>query len=170
MENIILIGFMGCGKSTVGICLSYKMKCVLEDTDKRIEKEQGKTISQIFEENGENFFRDLETECLKNMIEESSKKIISVGGGLPVREENRRLLQQLGTVIYLRITPGKVLERLEGDTTRPLLQCNNPIEKIENLMNERAPLYEECANYIIDVDEKNINEISKEIVRICENV
>ncbi len=168
MSNIILIGFMGCGKSTVGIRLSYKMRCVLEDTDKRIEKEQGKAISEIFSENGESYFRDLETACLEKLLSENTRRIISVGGGLPLRSENRKLLKQLGTVVYLKITPERVYERLKGDKTRPLLQGDNPLETISRLMVQRAPIYEEAADIIVDVSDKEMENVLQEIVDACE--
>ena len=85
-DNIILIGFMGCGKTSVGIRLSYRMKRTMVDTDKWIEKKQKMTITDIFDTYGEDTFRRMETECLKELIQAADGQIISVGGGLPVRE------------------------------------------------------------------------------------
>lgn len=157
-RNIVLIGFMGSGKSTIGIKLSYRLRRVVEDTDKLIEKKAGRKISDIFANEGEAYFRDLETEVLRSLCEACSSqyypKIFSVGGGTPVREENRPLLKQLGTVVYLRIRPETVYERLKGDTTRPLLQGDNPEEKIRTLLAARKEAYESCADLIIDVDDK----------------
>lgn len=164
MKNIILIGFMGCGKSTVGIKLSYHLRRALEDTDKLIEKEEGRTISEIFKTDGETYFRSLETECLKKLIQTTDGKIISVGGGLPIREENHALLKELGTVIYLRATPETIYERVKHDTTRPLLQGDNPQEKIRTLLQERTPIYEQAADFVIDVDNKDFEAILDEIV------
>ena len=93
---------MGCGKTTVGIKLSYRLRRAMEDTDKLIEKEEGRTISEIFQTDGEAFFRELETKCLKKLITTARNMIISVGGGLPVREEYNVLFKELGTVVYLR--------------------------------------------------------------------
>ena len=163
MKNVILIGFMGCGKTTVGIRLSYRIRRVLEDTDKRIEREQGTTISEIFAQKGEHHFRELETDLLKRLVKENYQRVISTGGGLPMREENRRLLQELGTVVYLRIKPETVYERLKDDTTRPLLQCEDPLSKIREMMAQRSPLYEEAAHLIIDVDDKNMEEVLESI-------
>lgn len=168
MGNIILIGFMGCGKSTVGIRLSYRLRRALEDTDKLIEKNEGRTISEIFKTDGEAHFRDLETECIKKLAQTADNKIISVGGGLPVREENHALLKTLGTVIYLRATPETVYERVKHDTTRPLLQGDNPQEKIRTLMNERASAYEKAADVTIDVDNKDFDTIIDEIMQAVE--
>ncbi len=163
MKNVILIGFMGCGKTTVGIRLSYRIRRVLEDTDKRIEREQGITISEIFAQKGEEYFRELETDLLRRLAKENFERVISTGGGLPMREENRKLLRQLGTVVYLRIRPETVYERLKTDTTRPLLQCEDPLSKIKELMALRAPLYEEAAHLVVDVDDLDMEQVLESI-------
>jgi len=165
-DNIVLIGFMGSGKSTVGIRLSYRLRRVIEDTDKLIEKKTGRSISDIFARDGEEAFRTMETQLLKELNENANGKIVAVGGGTPVREENRPLLKSLGTVVYLRIRPESVYERLKGDTTRPLLQGDNPREKIENLMTARKDAYEGSADLIIDVDDLEVNEIVDIIEKI----
>jgi len=162
-KNIVLIGFMGSGKSTIGIKLSYRLRRAVEDTDKLIEKQTGRSISDIFSKEGEAYFRELETRLLRSLCETGTEKIFSVGGGTPVREENRSLLKQLGIVVYLRILPETVYERLKGDTTRPLLQGENPMEKIRTLMFNRKEAYESCADLIIDVDHKDAVEIMDEI-------
>ena len=165
MNNIILIGFMGCGKSTIGIKLSYKIKRTMLDTDKQIEREQGKSITEIFAEFGETAFRAMETAYLKKLVQGTENQIISVGGGLPVQERNHVLLHELGKVIYLRATADTIYERLKDDTTRPLLQGDNPKQKIAELMQERAAIYEKVADVIVDVDYKSFDEILNEIVR-----
>lgn len=157
-KNIVLIGFMGSGKSTVGIKLSYRLRRVVEDTDKLIERKTGKSISEIFSTQGEAYFRELETQLLKE-LKTGTEKIFSVGGGTPVREENRVLLKKLGIVVYLRIRPETVYERLRGDSTRPLLQGDKPMEKIRTLMDARKEAYESCADLIIDVDGKDTAQI-----------
>ena len=165
MDNIILIGFMGSGKSTVGIKLSYRLRHAMEDTDKLIEKEEGRTISEIFATDGEAYFRNLETECLKKLIQTANQKIISVGGGLPIREENHALLKKLGTVVYLRAKAETIYERVKHDTSRPLLQGDDPKGKIKTLMAQRADIYEKASDVIIDVDDKDFDTIIDEIVR-----
>lgn len=165
MDNIILIGFMGSGKSTVGIKLSYRLRHAMEDTDKLIEKEEGRTISEIFATDGEAYFRNLETECLKKLIQTANQKIISVGGGLPIREENHALLKKLGTVVYLRAKAETIYERVKHDTSRPLLQGDDPKGKIQTLMAQRAEIYEKASDIIIDVDDKDFDTIIDEIVR-----
>lgn len=162
-ENIILTGFMGCGKSSVGFKLSYYLRRTLLDTDKWIEKKQGMSISEIFDRCGESAFRQMETDCLKELLQTEDHQIIATGGGLPIREENHKLLKQLGCVYYLKVTPEVVYERLKGDTTRPLLQGDNPMEKIESLLKVREPVYEQCADYVIEVSGKTFEEILEEI-------
>lgn len=165
-NNVILIGFMGCGKTTVGIRLSYRMRRIFEDTDKLIEKKQGREIKEIFAEEGEGFFRELETQMLIELEQNISNRVISVGGGTPVKEENRHILKRLGTVVYLRIRPETVYERLKNDTTRPLLQGDNPKGKICSLMESRKEAYESCADYTLDVDELSIDDILQKIADI----
>ena len=164
-DNIILIGFMGCGKSSVGIRLSYQLRRTMIDTDKWIEQRQKKTISQIFQESGEEAFRQMETECLKELIRTADRQIISVGGGLPMREENHELLKELGRVFYLKVTPKTVYERVKNDTTRPLLQVEDPMERIRTLMEKRAPVYEACADVILEASDLTLEEITEKIER-----
>lgn len=164
-DNIILIGFMGCGKTSVGIRLSYALRRTMIDTDKWIEKKQERSVSDIFAVDGEEAFRRMETECLRELAGTENRRIISTGGGLPVREENHALLKELGRIYYLKATPEAVYERLKGDTTRPLLRVADPQKKIESLMTARQPFYEKCADYVIEVSEKDFDEIIEEIVR-----
>lgn len=162
-DHIILIGFMGCGKTTVGIRLSYRLRRPMVDTDKLIEKEQKCSISEIFANKGESHFRELETKCLYTLLGQNGSEIISAGGGLPLKEVNRRLLKKLGLVIYLRATADTIYERVKHDTARPLLQGPDPKEKICTLMAERAEIYEQAADVIIDVDGKGFDTILDEI-------
>mgnify|MGYP003297817998 CR=1 FL=1 len=163
-NNYILIGYMGCGKSTIGKKMSEILNIKLVDTDAWIEERQGMTVSEIFATKGELFFRDLETGALKELLEEKETMVISVGGGLPVREENRSLLQQLGQVIYLKAQPETIYNRIKGDTTRPLLQTENPMEKIREMLGQREEKYQVVADKIVTVDDKDLSEILDEIL------
>lgn len=163
-RNIILIGFMGSGKTTVGVKLSWKLKMPVEDTDKLIESRAGKSISEIFADEGEASFRAMETALLEEISKRDYARILSVGGGTPVNPANRQLLKQCGTVIYLRLKPETVYDRIKEDTTRPLLQCENPLQKIRSLMEARKEAYEECADIIIDVDKLTIDGVLQSIV------
>lgn len=163
-NNYILIGYMGCGKSTIGKKLSEILNIKLVDTDARIEERQGMTVSEIFATKGEPFFRDLETGTLQELLEEKESMVISVGGGLPLREENRRLLQRLGKVIYLKAEPETIYNRVKGDTTRPLLQTENPMGKIREMLGQREEKYQTAADKIVIVDDKEISKIVYEVL------
>lgn len=165
MRNIILIGFMGSGKTTVGLRLSYRLRMPVEDTDKLIEQKENRRIKDIFATEGEEYFRRRETELLQEISRRNYGRILSVGGGTPVRAENRELLRGCGTVVYLRIRPETVYERLKGDTTRPLLQCQDPLLKIRELMEARKGAYESCADIIVDVDQLSMEEILNQITQ-----
>lgn len=166
MKNIVLIGFMGCGKSTLGIKLSYKLKKQVVDTDRLIEQKEGMSIPLIFEEKGEDYFRSAETEVLKGLSQNVTDRIISCGGGIIKRTENIALLKQCGTVVYLRMKPETAYERLKNDTTRPLLRGDDPLGKIRALLDERKSAYESAADIIIDVDGLEVYEV---LERVLEN-
>lgn len=162
-DNIVLIGFMGSGKTTVGLKLSYRLRMPVEDTDKLIERRQGISISEIFAKEGEEAFRRMETELLREIGNQEYQRIFSVGGGTPVRQENRALLKRCGLVVYLRARPETLYERLQGDTTRPLLQCENPLARIRELLGARQAAYMECADVTVDVDDISMEEILEQI-------
>lgn len=168
MQNLILIGFMGAGKTTVGQALAKSRGLRFADTDQLIEARAGQTISDLFAEQGEAAFRDMETALLKDLRSDDRPTVYSVGGGLPMREENRMLLSQLGTVIYLTIQPETVLRRLEGDTTRPLLSGTGVRERVEKLLAVRDPFYREAAQILVSVEEKTVSDLVEEIwTRAC---
>lgn len=169
-QNLVLIGFMGSGKTSVGVKLSYRLQVSVEDTDKLIERREGRSINEIFADDGEEYFRQLETELLGELAGKSGSRIYSVGGGTPVREENRALLKRIGKVVYLRVSPETVYERLKNDSTRPLLQCGDPLGRIRQLMKERREAYEACADIVIDADEMDMESILKRIVEETEKV
>ena len=167
MKNIILIGFMGCGKSSVGRRLAETLNCDFLDTDELIEQEQNKSISDIFATDGESAFREMETECLRGLIKKGGDGfVLSVGGGLPIREINRSLLKQLGMVVFLRVSGEVVYKRLRNDSTRPLLQDKNPRGRIEDLMSARKGYYEAAAEYVLNVDDRSFDDIIEEILKI----
>lgn len=167
MKNIILVGYMGCGKTTVGRSIAKFSERKFADTDDMIVEQQGRSINDIFETDGENAFRAMETALLEKMIRKKSDMlVISTGGGMPVREENRPLLKRLGTVVYMRVTPDTVYERIKGDTTRPLLQCDNPLERIKEMIAGRTPAYEAVADFILDVDNMTQVEVAQKIIKM----
>ena len=162
-RNIVLIGFMGSGKTTLGLKLSYLLRMPVEDTDKMIERQEGRSISEIFADDGEAYFRELETEVLRKCGSRKYEYILSVGGGTPVNPVNRPLLHQCGTVVYLRVSPEVVYERLKNDTTRPLLQCEDPLGRIRELLEVRDKIYTECADIILDANKGHSDELAEEL-------
>lgn len=159
MKNLILIGFMGAGKTTVGKLLAKEKGMNFVDTDERISAEQGKSIPDIFAEYGEPFFRDLETDLLRRMQTDTGHAVISVGGGMPVRKENRELLRSLGCVIYLSATKQTILGRVQSDGSRPMLNGDDLEKKVEELMRAREHLYKEAAHLDIRTDGRNVHQV-----------
>lgn len=158
-RNLILIGYMGCGKSTIGMKSARAFEFRFLDTDELIEKKEGCFISTLFAEKGEDYFRNLETQTLKELLQEPKGMVIATGGGLPMRKENAEILKKLGTVIYLKCSVETLLTRLSGDTKRPLLAGENLEEKISAMLTLRGPVYESVADVILETNGKSFYEI-----------
>lgn len=163
-NNIVLCGFMGCGKSTVGRLLSDKLSMRLIDTDSYIVKKEKMTISRIFEEKGEKYFRNAELEVCRE-LSMVSNRIISTGGGTLLKEDNVRELKKGGIVFFLNVSPDTVLARLKYDTTRPLLQRPDKEAAVNELLGKRMPLYQKAADYTVNA-EKTPHQICAEIIKI----
>lgn len=161
--NIILIGFMGAGKTTAGTALAEKLGFCFLDTDHLIEQQSGMKVRELFEHYGEEYFRSKETECLRDLLSKGGAHVISVGGGLPLREENHSLLKELGLVVFLSIRKNTVLDRLKGDKTRPLLKGADVEAKVDELLRYRNPIYSQAADLVVETDGKSIRTIVKEI-------
>lgn len=162
-NNIVLIGFMGSGKTTIGHALSKKFGYKFIDTDSIIVEKYG-NISDIFAEKGEEYFRELETKVICELNRTISGAVISTGGGLPLRSENAFILKELGKVVFLDITEDEVIRRLAGDITRPLLAGNNPQKKISEMISYRTPLYKAASDQIVSVSGRSVEEIVSDIV------
>lgn len=158
-DNIVLIGYMGSGKTTFGKACARKLGMDFLDADEYIVKTAGKSIPEIFAEDGEDAFRALETEVLMHWRDSLTNTVLATGGGMPLRKENARLLKEIGKVGYLTATTKEIYERVKGDTNRPLLQCDNPYEKICDMMKQRKPLYEQAADAVIDTNSNDLDEI-----------
>jgi shikimate kinase len=156
---------MGCGKTSVGTRLAEKLQYQFCDTDQVIEKTSNRTISNIFANEGEEYFRQLETDTIKGFIKTMEKTVLSVGGGLPIREGNAEILQEIGQVIYLKTSFDLIQRRLSGDSSRPLFQGDG--SKVEKLYQFRTPKYENAADITILTDGKSLDEIVNEIVEIA---
>ncbi|MCH2291224.1 MAG: shikimate kinase [Deltaproteobacteria bacterium] len=161
--NILLTGFMGAGKTTVGKKLSKRLGYFFIDTDREIEKEQGCTISEIFKYGGEICFRDLETNMLQQ-LQSKQNLVIATGGGMVMRQENRNLMQNLGTRVYLKVGLEELIRRLKKDKKRPLLQEARPIERITEMLEQRKSIYEE-AECIVDTTDLSPQQMVSEIIR-----
>lgn len=139
-KNIVLTGFMGAGKSTVGKKLSKVLRKPLVDTDDIIEEKAGMSISEIFAEYGEDYFRELEEEVVAE-VSEFHDHVIVTGGGVVLRDVNMRNLRKNGTIIYLHATPEVIYERIKDQTHRPLLRVEDPLSRIRELLEYRKPFY-----------------------------
>ena len=162
--NIILIGPMGSGKTSTGRILAKEMGYAFADTDEEVTKRTGVSIAYIFDVEGEEGFRKREFLALKECLNDNNM-ILSTGGGIVLSKENRDLLQDRGTVVYLQTSIRSQVKRTASTNNRPLLQNNDPEETLEKLMLTRAPLYEEIADITIMTDNKSLQEMSKEIQR-----
>lgn len=163
--NIILEGFMGSGKTTISELLAKELDLELLDTDRAIECSEERSIPDIFEEDGEEYFRDLETDLLTTIVNDHWRDmVISLGGGLVVREENRKLLTSAGKVVYLKASPETIYERTRGDNNRPLLNCEDPLAKIKELLEKRSAVYDMAANIVVETDGRTPKEITEEII------
>ncbi|HSR63728.1 MAG TPA: shikimate kinase AroK [Gammaproteobacteria bacterium] len=161
-QNIFLVGPMGSGKSSVGRQLARKKKLRFIDCDQVIIDRTGVEISLIFEIEGENGFRKRE----KNIIDELTAEdgiVLATGGGAVLDPDNRNHLTGRGTVIYLRASIDQILKRTRKDTKRPLLNTDNPAEKLRQILAEREAYYEEVADMIIDTDNRTVKNVVEEI-------
>jgi len=156
--NIVLIGFMGCGKSSVGRALAKQLGAWHLDTDQEVEKREGMSIPDIFAKKGEGYFRQAETDLVKRLARQRGRKrlVISTGGGLPLRAENATYLKEIGPVIWLRARPETIADRVGPRLAhRPLVagHADNLIGRIEELLGQREPVYADVADHMIDTDE-----------------
>ena len=148
-DRIFLIGPMGAGKTTVGRILANNLNMAFVDTDEEIEQRSGASVSWIFDVEGEAGFRDRE----EQLVEEITKRktmVLSTGGGVVLRQKNRQVLSTRGFVVYLRADVEDLLERMRGDKKRPLLQVEDPRQKIRQIVRERDPLYIETADFVFE--------------------
>ncbi len=164
ISNIVLIGFMGTGKSAVSRALSEKINSKVVDVDEYIETTNHMTIADMFSQHGEEFFRDAETKAIKEISNEQNI-IISCGGGAVIRKENVDALKKKGKIILLTAKPETVFDRVKYSKNRPILNNNMSVSFIEELMKKRKELYESVADITIATDEKDINQVCEEIIK-----
>ncbi len=148
-NNIVLIGFMGSGKSSIGRRVATRLGFQFLDTDALLVEREGREIAEIFEQDGESRFRDLETSVLGS-LGVRDRCVISTGGGVILREENRALLRELGLVVWLTASDDVIYERVSRTDKRPLLRTADPRATVTQLFAARRPLYEAAAEFTLD--------------------
>ncbi len=164
ISNIVLVGFMGTGKTSVGIKLAETLGMNFIDTDDIIEKDCKMSISDIFALYGEEHFRDLESAVVEKVCN-LNRYVIATGGGIVKREMNVKRLKATGMMFCLSASPEIILQRTSGYNHRPLLQVENPISHIKRMLNERQPFYA-CADYSIDTSDLNVDQVVEKIISI----
>ncbi len=162
-RNIILIGPMGSGKSTIGSLIAKRLHRDFMDSDHYIEERTGVDIARIFDVEGEQGFRDRESKALIDLLSQSDR-VIATGGGSVLRQENQRLLKQKGYIVFLDTTVNQQMQRLRRDKKRPLLQTENPRERLEALLAERRPIYLDLADLTIKTDKRVARRLAADII------
>ncbi len=157
-RNLILVGFMGTGKTTIGKDAAKSLGFRFVDTDAVISRKAGKSISDIFAEDGEEAFRQLETEILEECAGKSDQ-VISTGGGIVTQEKNHPILRQAGYVIWLKASPEIIFDRVKRNKNRPLLQVDDPLKTIHGMLAERSDHYEAVQDLGINTDKLTLDEI-----------
>lgn len=160
--NIFLVGLMGAGKTTVGKSLARHLDKTFYDSDHEIERRTGVNIPLIFELEGEAGFRKRETQAISELAAQPNI-VLATGGGAVLMEENRIILSRQGIVIYLRASVDELCHRTRGDRNRPLLQTENPRERLQTLFTQRDPLYLEVADYVVDTGGQPVSTIVAQI-------
>lgn len=170
MNNIVLIGFMGCGKTTIGRELSQKLSMRCVDTDEEIIKMQKMSIEDIFSKKGEEYFRTLETLILQKFANEKNL-VICTGGGIIEKDHNNIILKQMGCVFWLNANNDTILNNLKkSKDVRPLLKDCDIKTKVETLYTIRKPKYKAVCDYEIVTDKKNVEEVISNILLNCTKI
>lgn len=164
MKNLFLIGFMGAGKSSVSAGLGRMLGREVVEMDQRIAAQEGMSIPELFAQKGEPYFRACETALLKSFAQ-GAPRIVSCGGGVPLREENVVDMRESGTVVLLTASPEVILERVKDSDERPLLQGHKDVSYIAVLMEQRRPRYEAAADITVDTSQLNIEEVCRQVLR-----
>ena len=158
---------MGAGKTTVGIYLAKKLGVEFFDSDREIESIAGVSVSEIFGRDGESFFRKVEAKTIKEILEKGTPCVLATGGGAFINEQTRSAIKQYSTSIWLKAELTTILERLEHNNTRPLLQNVDKKQKLEKLIEERYPIYGQ-ADIIVDTDSNSRSIITDRILSALE--
>lgn len=165
-KSVAIIGFMGAGKSTIGRMLASKLQTDFVDLDASIALRAGKSITKIFQQEGEPYFRELERQELM-LQSESAPKVLACGGGVILNEENVKTLQTEFHVFYLEISAEEAVNRLRKESGRPLLKGKNIENTVADLMNQRSEIYSSTAQEIIKVNSLSAEEVAEELFQRC---
>ncbi|MGF1528583.1 MAG: shikimate kinase AroK [Candidatus Competibacterales bacterium] len=165
MANLILVGPMGAGKTTIGRRLATALQWAFCDSDREIERRTGVSIPLIFELEGEAGFRAREKTVLEELCRRQST-VIATGGGAVLDAANRRCLKASGRVIYLRVSVDEQLRRLARDNQRPLLQTDDPRRRLETLAAQREPLYREIADWVVTTDDQGATHVVQQLLKL----
>ena len=169
-RNIILVGPMGSGKSTIGSVIAKKLNREFQDSDHYIEEKTGVDIARIFDIEGEQGFRDRESNALSELLNRDNC-VIATGGGSVMREENQNLLRSRGYIIFLDTSINQQMQRLRRDKKRPLLQTENPRERLEELLEVRRPIYLDLADLAVKTDRRLARKLAADIInKLPENL
>jgi len=166
-----LVGMPGSGKSTVGRHLARRLGLPFVDMDQRLEQQLGCSIRSYFEQHGEAAFRDYEAALLAQLADQPGDMVLSTGGGIVLRPENRAALREgFSHVMYLRASADDIFKRLRYDRTRPLLQVADPLERLRELYRTRDPLYREAAHYVIETGRPSVHTLVNMVMMQLEMV
>ncbi len=161
MNHIVIIGFMGSGKTRVGRKLAEDLGLAFLDVDKKITQDMKMSIADLLSKFGDPFYHALETKVIKEVLESDTRMVLSVSSGLPMQEQNHKYLSEMGVIIYLEASVETLMERLSGDNKRPYLHGANLREKITKMLNERTPVYESLADITVVTGVRPFNELIK---------
>jgi shikimate kinase len=161
--HVVLVGMMGAGKTTVGRRVAQRLDRPFLDSDEAIEARTGKTVAQIFADDGEPAFRKLEAEVLLEMLHSEEPAVIAAAGGTVLDADNRRIMRERATVVWLRADPAVLAERVKSGSHRPLLE-EDPAGTLRALSDERWPIYGEIAHLGLDVDDVEPDEIADRVI------
>ena len=167
-SNIVLIGFMGTGKTVVGQVLATRLHRKLIEVDAIIAKMAGKPIPDIFRDNGEIYFRELEIKAIKKAAA-GEKRVIACGGGIVMNTINIDRLRATGIIVYLSASPEIILKRTKDDNNRPLLDVKQPAERVGELMKFRKPFYDRAADLTINTSKLSIETVAGKIIDRLKN-
>ncbi len=164
-RHLVLVGLMGVGKSTVAAAVAKRLRRPLVDTDREVERRTGRSVREIFAEDGEAAFREMEADVVRDALASERPAVIAAAGGVVLSEASRALLRRPGArVVWLCATPGLLHQRVQRSGHRPLLD-HDPVGTLQRMYDERGALYKEVADLIVSVDNRTVADIAEAVLR-----